>query len=92
MALGLRMRCSMLLSDIPIRSLATSRGLGYSLAHGDTCELQPPPTSHYGLVHGRRSVGLRKGNQAGVAEADSRRCAIRVGGAGSQAGVAGGLL
>lgn len=94
MDLGRRMRCSMSRSDIPSRSLATSREVGYSLSHEDaTSGIQPPLASCYGRMHGRRSVGLREHHKkAGVAEACGRWYAIRAVGAGSQAGVAGGLL
>ncbi len=94
MDLDRRMRCSMLPSDMPGRSLATSRGVGYSSMHGDTaCWLQPLRASRYGRLHDRWAVGLCEDSEkAGVAEAGGRRCAIRAVGAGSQAGVAGGLL
>ena len=94
MDLGRRTRCSMLPSDTLSQSLATSREVGYSLSHGDaTSGIQPPLASRHGRMHGRRSVGLREDyKKAGVAEACGRRYAIRAVGAGSQAGVAGGLL
>lgn len=94
MDLGRRMRCSMSRSDIPSRSLATSREVGYSLAHGDEiCVAQPPSASRHGRMHDRRSVGLCDDHKkTGVAEACGRRCAIRVAGAGSQTGDAGGPL
>ncbi len=94
MDLDHRMRCSMSLSDIPCRSLATSQGVGYSPLHGDAIsEIHPPPAGRHGRMHDRRSVGLREDDtKARVAEACGRRCAIRVVGAGSQEGGAGGLL
>ena len=94
MDLERRMRCLMLPSDIPNRSLATSREVGYSLAHEDaTSRIQPPLASRHGRMHDRRSVGLHAGNKkAGVAEVCGRWCAIRVAGAACQAGGAGGFL
>lgn len=93
MDLDHRMRCSMSPSDIPCRSLATNRAVGYSLVHGDTIRmLQPPHASRHSRMHDRWSVGLRADYEAGVAEAGGRRRAIRAVGAGSQAGGAGGLL
>ena len=81
MDLDRRMRCSMSPSDMPGRSLATSRAVGYSFAHGDTIRmLQPPFASCHGRVPDRRFVGLCKDNQAGVTEAGGRWHAIRVAG------------
>lgn len=81
MDLDRRMRCSMSPSDIPCRSLATNRAVGYSLVHGDTIRmLQPPLASRHGLVSDRRFVGLCEDNQAGVTEAGGRWHAIRVAG------------
>ena len=94
MDLDHRMRCLMLPSDSPCRSLATSRGVSYSLVHGDEiCVAQPPSASRHGRMHDRRSVGLHAGNKkTGVAEVCGRWCAIRVAGAACQAGGAGGFL
>lgn len=94
MDLGRRMLCLMSPSDIPCRSLATSRVVGYSLVHGDTIRmLQPPSASRHGRMHDRQSVGLRADDdEAGVTEAGGRRRAVRAAGAGGQTGGAGGLL
>ena len=94
MDLDHRMRCSMSRSDMPSRSLATGREVGYSLAHEDaTSGIQPPRASRHGRMHDRRSVGMREDSEKdGVTETCGRRRAIRAAGSGSQAGVAGGLL
>jgi len=82
MDLGHRMRCSMSPSDSPCRSLATSRGVGYSLVHGDAIRgIQPPSASRHGRMHDRRSIGLREDYKARVAEAGGWRRAIRATGA-----------
>ena len=94
MDLDRRMRCSMSRSDMPCQSLATSRAVGYSLAHGNPIRmLQPSFGSCHRGMHDCRSLGLREDSEkTGVAEAGGWRRAIRAAGAGSQAGVAGRLL
>ena len=90
---GHRMRCSMSPSDIPCRSLATNRAVGYSLEHGDTIRMrQLLSASRHGRVHDRRSASLYADHEGGVAETGGRQHAIRATGARSQTGGAGGFL
>lgn len=80
MGLDHRMRCLMLVSNPRIKSLATSRVLGYALAHGQDCVKS--------VDRAAACVGafLRADGEAGIAQAGDWWRTIYVTGAGSQTG------